>query len=164
MILVGIGANLPSDRFGDPMDTCEAACDALERLDFVHIIARSGWFESAPVPLSDQPWFINGVVQVDTKLPPNELLGALHSIEADFGRVRSERNAPRVLDLDLLAYDDIKITDSSPQIPHPRMHVRAFVLLPLAKINPDWVHPQNGAKLADLIEKLPKDQLCRPLK
>ena len=163
MILIGIGANLPSNRFGGPRDTCAAALAALNALTGVRVVAKSRWFESAPVPASDQPWFINGVARVETELSPAKLLDALHAIEADFGRVRAERNAPRVLDLDLLAYDKVLISDGEVEIPHPRLHERAFVLLPLGDVAPDWVHPAMGQKLRDLAAKLPKDQVCRPL-
>ncbi|PCI42040.1 MAG: 2-amino-4-hydroxy-6-hydroxymethyldihydropteridine diphosphokinase [Rhodospirillaceae bacterium] len=163
MIFIGIGANLPSERFGAPVDTCAAAVKALQRISNTKVKAQSTWFESAPVPVSDQPWYINGVVQIETDLNPLDLLQALHDIEADFGRVRAERNAARILDLDLLVYDDLHLTEHSPRIPHPRLQDRAFVVLPLAEIAPDWVHPVTGEKLREMAAKLPKDQLCRPV-
>ncbi|MBL4691775.1 MAG: 2-amino-4-hydroxy-6-hydroxymethyldihydropteridine diphosphokinase [Magnetovibrio sp.] len=163
MIFIGIGANLPSKRFGAPKDTCEAACRALDALTSLDIVAKSNWFESAPVPASDQPWYINGVVQVTTDLTPFDLLQTLHAIEADFGRVRSERNAPRVLDLDVLAYNDLNLEGSQAQIPHPRLQNRAFVVLPLAQLAPRWVHPVTGQTLENMIANLPTDQVCRPL-
>lgn len=163
MIFLGIGANLPSRRFGAPMDTCEAACAALNALGAVDIVARSSWFESAPVPMSDQPWYINGVVQVKTNLTPFDLLQTLHKIEEEFGRVRAERNAPRILDLDILAYDDLHLEGVSPQIPHPRLQDRAFVVLPLAQLVPHWVHPVTREALEDMVKNLPDDQVCRAL-
>ena len=163
MIFIGIGANLPSDRFGKPQATCDAARVALDRIERVRVVACSAWFESAPVPLSDQPWYINGVAQVETDLTPNDLLQALHAIEDDFGRVRTVRNAPRVLDLDLLAYNEAHIEGGGAEIPHPRLVERAFVLRPLAQIAPHWVHPVTGENVSKMIEKLPKDQVCRPL-
>ncbi|MBL4748580.1 MAG: 2-amino-4-hydroxy-6-hydroxymethyldihydropteridine diphosphokinase [Magnetovibrio sp.] len=163
MIFIGIGANLPSDRFGKPQATCDAARVALDRITGVRVVACSEWFESAPVPLSDQPWYINGVVKVETDLTPRNLLQAMHAIEADFGRVRTERNAPRILDLDLLAYNETLIVGSGPEIPHPRLVERAFVLRPLAQIAPNWVHPVTGESVSKMIAKLPKDQVCRPL-
>jgi len=94
---------LPSERFGAPLNACTAALDALEALKSVHIVATSRWYESAPVPASDQPWYINGVVQGDTNLAPLGRLQTLQKMDAQFGRVRTGPNAPRVLDLDLLA-------------------------------------------------------------
>ena len=163
MIFIGIGANLPSERFGAPVETCEAAVGALKNIPGLRLKARSDWFESAPVPVSDQPWYINGVVEIETDMSPSDLLQALHAVEADFGRVRGERNAARILDLDLLVYDNLLLDGQSPRIPHPRLQDRAFVLLPLAQLNADWVHPVTGEKLDGLLEKLPKDQVCRPI-
>ena len=154
---------MPSERFGAPLNACTAALDALEALKSVHIVATSRWYESAPVPASDQPWYINGVVQVETDLAPLVLLQTLHKIEAQFGRVRTVPNAPRVLDLDLLAYGGTLLDGEGGHIPHPRLENRAFVLLPLSDIAPAWVHPRTGRALAEMVAKLPKDQVCRAL-
>lgn len=163
MILIGIGANLPSKRYGTPVQTCEAALHALDRVDGVRVVRRSRWFESAPVPISDQPWYVNGVCIIETGLEPGALLDIMHHIEADFGRVRSEKNAPRVLDLDLLAYHDlITAADQGFTVPHPRMHERGFVLHPLADLVPGWAHPETGASLDALISALPDEQTTRP--
>ena len=102
MILVAIGSNLPGAGFDTPRAVCLAALEALEREPDIRVVARSRLFESAPVPLSDQPWYANGAVLVETTLPPAPLLARLHEIEARFGRVRQVRNEARVLDLDLL--------------------------------------------------------------
>jgi len=163
MIFIGVGANLPTNLFPSPLETCRAALDAINTLSAVRVMAQSRWFKSAPVPVSEQPWFINGVARLETDLSPIELLRVLHTVEADFGRVRTRRNAPRVLDLDLLAFHALKISNADVEIPHPRLHHRAFVLLPLADLAPDWIHPVTGETLADLVANLPKDQVCRPL-
>jgi 2-amino-4-hydroxy-6-hydroxymethyldihydropteridine diphosphokinase len=167
MILIGIGSNLPSD-YGPPRETCAAALEALER-EPVKITARSRWYRSSPVPLSDQPWFVNGVVAVETELGPPALLAALHRVEADFGRVApetraAEPNAARTLDLDLLAYDDeVREGPEPPILPHPRLAERAFVLLPLREIAPDWSHPVSGAPLSELIEGLSGEGIVQPI-
>ena len=136
---------------------------ALERAG-LRIVGRSRWYESAPVPMSDQPWYVNGVVEIDTDLDPASLLALLHEIEAAFGRTRSVRNEARPLDLDLLAYGDRVLTEAPrPLIPHPRLHERAFVLLPLAELAPDWRHPALGEGIQALIGRLPGDQVTRPL-
>ena len=136
---------------------------ALERAG-LRIVGRSRWYESAPVPMSDQPWYVNGVVEIDTDLDPASLLALLHEIEAAFGRTRSVRNEARPLDLDLLAYGDRVLTEEpAPLIPHPRLHERAFVLLPLAELAPDWRHPALGEGIQALIGRLPGDQVTRPL-
>ena len=115
------------------------------------------------MPVSDQPWFVNGVIAVETLLSPKELLGLLHEVEAEFGRTRKIRNEARILDLDLIAYDDRIMTGpDGPILPHPRSHERGFVLLPLADVDPDWRHPVTGAAVADLIEAIPGDQRAEP--
>jgi len=162
LILVGVGSNLNSERFGPPAKTCAAAFAELERRNGA-IVRRSRWFESAPVPVSDQPWFVNGVAAIETKLAPDALLALLHEIEADFGRTRRVRNEARVLDLDLLAYNDLVSGPPGPVLPHPRLEARAFVLLPLADIAPDWVHPASGRSVGELIAALPAGQIARPL-
>ncbi|MCH8196682.1 MAG: 2-amino-4-hydroxy-6-hydroxymethyldihydropteridine diphosphokinase [Proteobacteria bacterium] len=163
MILIGLGANLPSLRHGPPRAALEAALLALADAG-VGVIARSRWYESAPVPPSDQPWFVNGVVRVETASDPTELLDLLLAIERGLGRERRTANAPRVMDLDLLAYGEV-ISDGAegPVLPHPRLHERAFVLLPLREIAPDWRHPALGRGVGELIEALGGDQEIRPL-
>lgn len=163
MILIGLGANLPSLRHGPPRATLEGALLALADAG-VRVIARSRWYESAPVPPSDQPWFVNGVARVETARDPADLLDLLLAIERGLGRERRTAAEPRVMDLDLLAYGEV-ISDGTegPVLPHPRLHERAFVLLPLREIAPDWRHPALGRSVGELIEALGGDQEIRPL-
>ena len=162
MIFVGIGANLPSS-YGSPRQTCERAVEALIEAG-IAVVARSRWYETAPVPVSDQPWYVNGVAALKTNETPEKLLQLLHSIEARFGRVRRERNEARVLDLDLLAYHDrVQSGPEGPILPHPRLRDRAFVLLPLAELAADWRHPETGEAISDLIARLDPGQETRPL-
>lgn len=161
-ILLGLGGNLPSPQYGAPKSTLAAVLDRLEKLG-VHITARSRWYESEPVPRSDQPWFVNGVVRVETKLEPAPLLDQLKRVERAFGRASAVRNAARIVDLDLLAYGDRITAEDGPHLPHPRMHERAFVLLPLREIQPRWYHPFLGKSVDQLIDKLPPGQTARPL-
>lgn len=154
MIYVGLGANLPSTDYTSPQATLGAALDGFAAAG-VAVVARSPWYRSAPVPRSDQPWFVNGVAAVETALTPEALLSALHRIEAAFGRVRRERWGPRIIDLDLIAFHDtVLAAPGGPEIPHPRMHERAFVLLPLADLAPDWRHPVTNRTVQDLIGAL----------
>lgn len=171
MVLIGIGANLPSPDYGPPRATCGAALSMLERGE-LSISARSPWYKSAPVPVSDQPWFVNGVVRVETTLDPQALMGLLLQTEEAIGRQRGERNAARILDLDLLAYGDLvwpgdggggKSGRGSVTVPHPRMNDRAFVLLPLRDIVPGWRHPVSGETVESLIRALPKGQQTEPI-
>ncbi len=160
MILIGMGANLPS-LVGPPRQTLEAAVAALAEAG-VAVEGRSAWYRSAPLPAGDQPWYVNGVVAVATRLGPVELLGLLHRVEARFGRVRRKRNEPRILDLDLLDHDG-ELRQEPPVLPHPRLHERAFVLLPLADVAPEWRHPVSGASPAALIAALQPGQVVERL-
>lgn len=162
MILIGIGANLPS-MHGSPRETCEAALKELARRG-VAIVRASRWYESAPVPVSDQPWFVNGVAELATGFSPHALLALLHDIERAFGRVRGTPNAARTLDIDLLDYDGMVVAEPGGlELPHPRMAARAFVLLPLAEIAPEWRHPVSKMTITQLIAGLPNRQEVRLL-
>lgn len=154
MILIGVGSNLAGPGFASPLDTAVAA---VARLTCRGITARrcSRWYASRPVPPSDQPWYVNGVVAVETALAPIALLEALLSIEAGFGRHRSVPNAARTLDLDLLDYDGMQCAGERLVLPHPRLHERRFVLAPLAEIVPGWRHPRSGSTAAELLAALP---------
>ena len=142
-ILVAIGANLYGPDGRSPLQTCEWAVGRIASLPGLSLAASSRWYRSRPVPPSGQPDYINGAVRLTGEADPQALLQSLHAIEAEAGRVRSEVNAARTLDLDLLAIDGIVIEDGL-VLPHPRLHLRAFVLLPLMDIAPDWVHPRLG--------------------
>ena len=136
---VALGANI-----GEPVQHLRAAVRDLDALAGTRVVARSSLYRSAPVGLLDQPDFINAVVAVDTTLTPLELLRQLMAIEALHGRVRSIPNAPRTLDLDLLLHGDSVLAGTELTLPHPRMHQRAFVLLPLLEIAPDTRLPDLG--------------------
>lgn len=161
MILIALGANLPS-RFGSPYQTLQAAKRSIENQD-IRIISESRTWITAPVPVSDQPWYHNEVIAVNTALSPYALLEVLQGIENDFGRVRTVRNAPRLLDLDLVAYGDTILDKPELIVPHPRMHQRAFVLRPLSDITPVWHHPLTGQSLADMLMRIPADQEATPM-
>lgn len=159
MIFVGIGANLPIRDFGPPRATCGAALGMLDRSG-VRIVRCSPWYRTAPVPVSDQPWFVNAVAEVETALDPEALLARLLEVEQAFGRRRSEPNAARTLDLDAIDYDGkvSRAGDPPPILPHPRLAQRAFVVLPLADLAPGWRHPATGIPIGDLARALPVDQ------
>jgi len=161
MILIGIGSNLTSAA-GGSLATCEAALARLEA-EGIKVVARSPWYETAPVPVSDQPWFVNGIGEVATDLDPAKLLAVLHQVEAAYGRVRGVVNGSRTLDLDLLAYGNLVWQESPPLLPHPRLHERAFVLLPLKDLAPAWRHPLLGLTAEALIGQMPPGQQIRPL-
>jgi 2-amino-4-hydroxy-6-hydroxymethyldihydropteridine diphosphokinase len=156
-ILIGLGANLASPRWGTPRETLTAALGALES-EGVAVGARSGWYRSAPVPPSDQPWYVNAVAAVTTRLAAPDLLGLMQAIETRFGRVRGEPNAARVLDLDLLDYRGDCVRSPDLVLPHPRLHQRRFVLAPLAEVAPQWRHPILGLTAAELLARLDQEQ------
>ncbi len=157
MILVAIGANLPGPRGEPPRATCEWAVERLAELPGLRLAAVSRWYETAPEPPSDQPNYVNGAARLDGTAEPEALLAALHAIEAEAGRVRTVRNAARPLDLDLIAMDGL-VRDAPPILPHPRAHLRAFVLLPLQDVAPEWRDPITGRTPGELLAALPGAQ------
>jgi len=140
---IGLGSNL-----GAPEAQLRRAIAALAELPQSRLLAASSLYRSAPVGNADQADFVNAVVQVCTALAPQALLEALLQTEQRFGRERSFRNAPRTLDLDLLLYDAQRIAVPGLELPHPRMHERAFVLAPLVEIAPDCTIPGRGRAAA----------------
>jgi 2-amino-4-hydroxy-6-hydroxymethyldihydropteridine diphosphokinase len=136
---IGLGANL-----AEPRAQLAAAFDELDRLPLTRVVARSSLYRSAPLGYAAQPDFVNAVARVETGLPPERLLAALHEIETRHGRERSFPNAPRTLDLDLLLYGDRSIERTGLVLPHPRMHERAFVLAPLVELDPEAEIPGRG--------------------
>jgi len=135
---VGLGANL-----GRAGEAVEAAIAALGHLPGTRLVARSPLYRTAPVD-AEGPDYLNAVASLDTDLSPGDLLDALHALEQAHGRERPYRNAPRTLDLDLLLHGQAQIETSHLTVPHPRLHERAFVLVPLADIAPDLEVPGKG--------------------
>ncbi|MBS0324660.1 MAG: 2-amino-4-hydroxy-6-hydroxymethyldihydropteridine diphosphokinase [Proteobacteria bacterium] len=131
----------------------EAALTALAALPHTRLEARSSFYRTAPIGYENQPDFINAVARLETTLEPSPLLDALQAIEEQHGRKRTLPNGPRTLDLDLLLHGDTRIRTTRLSLPHPRMHERAFVLVPLAEIAPDLSIPGRG-RIRDLIERI----------
>jgi 2-amino-4-hydroxy-6-hydroxymethyldihydropteridine diphosphokinase len=144
---VGLGSNL-----ADPLFQVSHALDALDKLPLTRVVQSSSLYRSAPVGYLEQPDFINAVVRLETELTPRALLDALLAQEQESGRTREFCNAPRTLDLDVLLYDDLQHHEHGLTIPHPQMHLRAFVLQPLLEIAPDCVIPGVGAA-ADAVQE-----------
>jgi 2-amino-4-hydroxy-6-hydroxymethyldihydropteridine diphosphokinase len=153
-IFVGLGANL-----GDAAGSVRAALRALGQLPGTRCVAQSSIWRSAPVDAGG-PDFANAVAELRSRLSPDALLDALLAIETARGRERPYRNAPRCLDLDLLAYGQRLVDTPRLTLPHPRLHQRAFVLAPLAEIAPDWPHPRLGS-LLPWRERARDQVLCR---
>jgi 2-amino-4-hydroxy-6-hydroxymethyldihydropteridine diphosphokinase len=154
MILVGIGSNLAAPGHESPLATAAAALESLPGRG-IEVVLRSQWYLSEPVPRSDQPWFVNAVLAIDTRLGPARLLDCLLEVEAEFGRSRSERNAARTLDLDLLDHEGRVCDTARLVLPHPRLHGRRFVLAPLCDIAPQWRHPLLHLTAEELLRRLP---------
>jgi 2-amino-4-hydroxy-6-hydroxymethyldihydropteridine diphosphokinase len=162
MIYLGLGANLPGAEGEPPAETITSGLMRLAASG-LQPVRISGLYESAPVPRSDQPWYVNCVAAVMTALTPQAALALCLATEAEFGRVRSVANAARTLDIDIIAWNDERIAEADLAIPHPRMAERAFVLLPLAEIAPDWRHPGSGEAISALVARLPPGQEIRHL-
>jgi 2-amino-4-hydroxy-6-hydroxymethyldihydropteridine diphosphokinase len=126
----------------------------LDEYDGVSVVSRSSLYETAPVGETDQPPFLNNAVGVETVLSPRELLAVIKEIEKIIGRTPTYRWGPREIDIDILLYDDLVINEPGLTIPHPRMHERAFVLVPLSEIAPIAVHPVLGKSIGTLCEGL----------
>jgi 2-amino-4-hydroxy-6-hydroxymethyldihydropteridine diphosphokinase len=137
---VALGSNLD-----DPARQLRRGLEALDALPGTRVLRASAFYRSAPVGYADQPDFVNAVAAIETTLGPRALLEALLEIERRRGRVREFQNAPRTLDLDIVAYADCIVNEPGLVIPHPRMHERAFVVVPLAEIAPDAIVPGHGA-------------------
>jgi 2-amino-4-hydroxy-6-hydroxymethyldihydropteridine diphosphokinase len=148
-VFVGLGANL-----GDAQATLQAALDQIARLPATRLVATSSLYRTAPVDASG-PDFLNAVAELRTGLEPHALLTELQAIEQRHGRERPYRNAPRTLDLDLLRYGDRCLSTPALTLPHPRMHERAFVLVPLAELAPELVTGDTLQEVASqAIERL----------
>jgi 2-amino-4-hydroxy-6-hydroxymethyldihydropteridine diphosphokinase len=164
MFLIGIGANLPGRDGEPPVATARWAAARLDALPGLQLRGLSRWYLTAPVPPSGQPLYVNAIaalaIQPATASPsPARLLAWLHAIEDRAGRVRGDRNAARTLDLDIIAMGNagsMVRTAPDPVLPHPRAHLRAFVLMPLLDVAPGWVHPVLRRTARELLRELPE--------
>ncbi len=152
---IALGANL-----GDPIVTVRAAIEALRVLEGTRFLCVSSLYRTAPVGLRDQPDFINAVAALEVAGSADDFLAALFAIEASFGRVRSRKNAPRTLDLDLLLYGTEIRNAPGLTLPHPRLTKRAFVLAPLAEIAPTLLISGHG-HVADLLARVAEQRIER---
>ena len=150
-IILAVGGNLAGD-YPSLEALLEAALSAFLGAD-LRVVRRSGWWRSAAWPDPGAPAYLNGVAIVETQLSPRALMAAILDLEAEFGRTRTHPNAPRTLDLDLIAYGRQVIDEPGLIVPHPRAHQRRFVMGPLAEIAPEWAHPALGETAASLAGK-----------
>ena len=140
---IGLGSNL-SGLLGDSSEYVDAALERLGQEEGLVLIGRSGLYQSEPWGNRDQPPFINAVAEVISQLSPRQLLEVLLHTENELGREREEKWGPRLIDLDLLSFDDCQLDTDELKLPHPHMHERAFVLKPLLELDPDFVIPGRG--------------------
>jgi dihydroneopterin aldolase/2-amino-4-hydroxy-6-hydroxymethyldihydropteridine diphosphokinase len=150
---IGIGSNL-----GDKLYYCEKAISEILKVGRHKLLAKSSFFKTEPVGYLSQDWFVNGVIKIETDLEPSELLRTLKRIEAKLGRAETFRWGPRTIDLDILFFDDIEIQIGDLRIPHPLVQDRKFVLIPLAEIDRDLIHPVLKRTIQELIDNSPGDQ------
>lgn len=143
---IALGSNL-----GDSLVILNTALDILAQTPHITLQTASSWYQTVPVG-PPQPDYINGCAILETSLNSQKILEILLEIEAQFGRIRTYQNGPRTLDLDILLFDDLILESPKLQIPHPRMNERAFVLVPLAEIAPNWVEPVSGKTIAQLVQ------------
>ncbi len=163
MIFIGIGGNLVDENGASPVETCRRAAARLDAVPGLRLRALSRWYLTDPVPPSGQPPYVNAIAVLRVERPgtepePDGLLATLQAIEAQAGRVRGERNAARTLDLDIIAMGEggQMVRDApDPILPHPRAHLRAFVLVPLLDVAPGWLHPVLGLTVGALLRALP---------
>jgi 2-amino-4-hydroxy-6-hydroxymethyldihydropteridine diphosphokinase len=153
-VFVSVGANLPSQNGSSALATCKSAIEALRAIYGLRMQAASRWYETDSIP-AGSPTYVNGMVWLEGNPDPVALLAQLQAIEARAGRVRPYPNAPRTLDLDIIAIGDIVRSGPDPILPHPRAHLRRFVLEPLVELAPFWVHPTLHKPVSVMLDTLP---------
>ena len=149
---IGFGGNI-----GDKVGACDEALRRLAATPGVRVAAVSDLYRSDPMGILDQDWFVNGVARLATDLAPRDLLDCLIDIEARMGRVRQLKNGPRIIDLDILLYDEQEVVEPNLTVPHPGILARHFVLVPLLQLWPDGRHPVTGEPFAAALARLPGD-------
>jgi 2-amino-4-hydroxy-6-hydroxymethyldihydropteridine diphosphokinase len=152
MSYIGIGSNV-----GDRSANCVRAAERIAAVPGFDVVSCSEWFFTRPVGVDGQDWYMNGVLAADSEISPIRFLDHLLRIEKRMGRSRKERWEPRIIDLDLLLFGDEIIHQEGLSLPHPRMHMRRFVLVPLVQLAPDLRHPVLLKTMAELLLELPED-------
>ena len=143
---IGLGSNM-----GDKIANLNKAIEELGKVPGNKVLAVSSFYKTEPVGGVEQDWFVNAAAEIETSLTPRELLNKLLYIEKNLGRVRDARWGPRVIDLDILLYDDLVMDEEGLSIPHPYLHKRGFVLVPLAEIAPKVIHPRLRKSVSELM-------------
>jgi 2-amino-4-hydroxy-6-hydroxymethyldihydropteridine diphosphokinase len=150
---IGIGSNV-----GDKLHHCERAISEILKIDRHKLLAKSSLFKTQPIGYTSQDWFVNGVIKIETDLEAPQLLQTLKDIESQLGRAETFRWGPRTIDLDILFFDDIEIHTKELQIPHPLIQDRQFVLIPMAEIDRNLIHPVFKKTVRELLDNFKEDQ------
>lgn len=150
---IGIGSNV-----GDKLRQCQEALSEILRIDRHRLLAQSSYYKTQPLGYSTQDWFVNSVIKIETGLDAQELLQSLKGIELGLGRQETFRWGPRTIDLDLLFYDEEELESEELQLPHPHLHKRQFVLVPLSEIDPHLIHPVLRRTIREILDQMEEDQ------
>ena len=150
---IALGSNV-----GNKLLQCKKAVSQILKLDRHRLLTQSSFYKTKPLGYPSQDWFVNGVIKIETDLGAHELLQSLKAIESCLGRQETFRWGPRVIDLDLLFYNEEQIQSEALVLPHPRLHERQFVLIPLAEFDPNLVHPVLKKTVQELLDHLKEDQ------
>ncbi len=150
---IALGSNV-----GNKLLQCQKAVSQVLKVDHHRLLARSSFYKTQPIGYPDQDWFVNGVIKIETVLEPHQLLQSLGAIESHLGRKKTFRWGPRAIDLDLLFYDEEQIQSDDLVLPHPRLHERQFVLIPLVEMDPGLVHPVLKKTVHEILSHLKEDQ------
>jgi len=152
-VYIGIGSNL-----GDKLNNCLKSIDLVERIPGCHVKAQSDFFQTEPVGVEDQDWYVNSVISLQTDLSAQQLQKSLLAIETDLGRERKQKWDPRTIDLDIILFGQDLINEKNLTVPHPLMHERRFVLVPMVQLAPDLIHPVFEKNMAELLDALPEER------
>lgn len=150
---IGIGSNL-----GDKLNNCLKAIDLIERIPGCLVEAQSDFFRTEPVGVEDQNWYVNCVISLQPDISVQQLLKNLLAIEAGLGRERKQKWNPRTIDLDIILFGQDLINEKNLTVPHPLMHERRFVLVPMVQLAPDLIHPVFEKSMIELLDALPEER------
>jgi 2-amino-4-hydroxy-6-hydroxymethyldihydropteridine diphosphokinase len=150
---IALGSNV-----GDKLPQCRKAISEILNIDRNRLLAQSSFYKTQPLSCTAQDWFVNGVIKLETELEAQELLRSLKALESRLGRRETFRWGPRTIDLDILFFDDEQIRSEELVVPHPLLHERQFVLVPLAEIDPHLLHPVLKRTVQELLTQLKEDQ------
>ena len=151
--IIAVGSNIISPEGFNPIKNCNKAINELSKFN-ITIIKKSSWYLSEPIPKSSQPHFYNSVLLCHSNYNANKILKIIQIIEQKFGRIRVTKNMPRCIDMDIISFNGIVKNSLLLTIPHPRMHLRKFVLLPLFEIDSNWFHPLFKKNIKYFLEKV----------